>query len=320
MAVKTIDTDVLLTLCEINGYEEFSRELEKLITLKYGLFSFPMYQIMSGHDILGYETFKEFVKKYHNIIDTINKNKSLYKMIVCKYQRDSKFLKDNAIDYFWNYLQKHKSNLKTIREVVKRIKSLNIYAISYDEDKDFTKDLYLFPKTRIVDFSFLENMESVLTYEETSYETSSSVYRIILKFFSSKNNISRYDREIELNSLIFNPDRLPREISFETTVLPIKKLFEENEEKSEEVKSYIDLSMSIDKLTNDYEDLKDMLGSIKSIKESEKAKEILSNRLREIEDLKETRQNFELDSTVDKNILEKQFENYKKKNVSNYKK
>lgn len=308
MAVKTIDTDVLLTLCEIEGYEEFSEGLEKLIISEYGSFAFPMFQIMSGHDVLGYESFKEFTKKYHNIIDIMNKNKTLYKMIVCKYQRDSRFLDGNAIDYFWYYLEEHKSDLNIIREVVKRIKSLNIYAISYDQDKDFTKDLYLLQKAPIVDFSFLENMEDVLAYEETSYKTTSSVYRIILKFFSSKNIISLYDREIELNSLVFDSNRLPSEISFATTVLPINNLTKGNEDKSEEVKNYIELSMSIDKLTSDYEDLKDILGGIK---ETEKAKEILSNRLKEIETLKEIRQNFELDSRLGKDILERQFENYK---------
>lgn len=308
MAVKTIDTNVLLTLCEIEGYEEFSEGLEKLIISKYGSFAFSMFQIMSGHDVLGYESFKEFAKKYHNIIDIMNKNKTLYKMIVCKYQRDSRFLDGNDIDYFWHYLEEHKSDLNIIREVVKRIKSLNIYAISYDQDKDFTKDSYLLPKAPIVDFSFLENMEGVLTYEETSYKTTSSVYRIILKYFSSKNIISLYDREIELNSLVFDSNRLPSEISFETTVLPINNLTKGNEDKSEEVKNYIELSMSIDKLTSDYEDLKDILGNIK---ETEKAKEILSNRLKEIETLKEIRQNFELDSRLGKDILERQFENYK---------
>ena len=157
--------------------------------------------------------------------------------------------------------------------------------IYFQEKADFTEMEYDFTTQYTTDFAFLENMEVNPTYlnQPIKYRTNESCYRMYL-LASGNNGISKYGRKIELdslkielNSLIFDSNRLPDEITTESTIDVIYELVENEKKKStyEDIRNSVDLSIATSDLTNDFEHLKYLSENIDKIKDSQELVNLL---------------------------------------------
>lgn len=173
-----------------------------------------------------------------------------------------------------------------MKQIVLKIKELGIEVITFGEHLDFTKQSYslsipLLNSSYDCEFEFLENMECTPTYPSsnntTKYKSSSSHYLMHLTLYNPESHGIRSNcvRNIELNSLVFNPSFLPNEITAETTINVIKNLIEKNKAESKDIKDAVDVSIATDKLKSEFESLKKRYDTIDKVKENQELKELL---------------------------------------------
>lgn len=314
---KKIETNSLIALCEIKNYDTFCEELESLIASKKNKdLIYKMYNIMQGKFVLGNKKYKEFVRKYHDTIEIMKKYHCLSDMTILKYNPDGKPNKSSTEDYFYKFILEHKENIETIKSIAIKIKSLGFDKIIYGEKLNFTDIEYELEESYGSDFEYLENIEVIPTYTRNSikYKTNNSCYCMTIGTtgYSNNQNISNYDRIIELNSLIFDPDRLPNEITVESTIGTIHKLAEARKRDYQIIRDVVDISISAEDLMIQYNRTKRIIESIESVKNKEELNQILNNILKEINELKLASLSFE-NETIDssKTLDEEKIENEK---------
>lgn len=283
-----INTNNLIVLCEIfEDYKAFYEDLEELINQKKkkDLVTKVYDYIQKNKFSFPNKKYDAFIKKHQHTIEIMNKYSCLINYTVFSYDSNGEKRKNLPEDYFYKYIEEHKEDFETIKNVVLKIKILGIDRITLREHLDFTTMQgtlieYALNTSYDCEFAFLENMEAIPTYlsNPIRYRTSLSSYCIYLQlihFYGSVDKINEHSRRIELNSLIFNPDRLPNVITRESTIGVIKNLIEKNKAESKDIKDAVDVSIATDKLKSEFESLKKRYDTIDKVKENQELKELL---------------------------------------------
>ncbi len=237
---KEIQTNHLIALCEIEeDYKSFCGDLEKLIQSKSNKnLVMKAYRMMSGKSFFIPKRYKNFMEKYKHTIEVVKKYSCLSNFTIFSYDAKGKRKTNLDEDYFYQYIEEHKEDIETIKAVLFKIKDLDFEKILFREKLDFSEFEYKLNTSCESKFFFLENMEVNPTHLENSiqYKTNSSCYCITLQFIDYDNRkISKYARSIELNSLVFNPNRLPNEITTRATIEFIYKLAEKKKEECKKI-------------------------------------------------------------------------------------
>lgn len=288
---KKIETNSLIALCEIgDDYCKFCDELEALIESKKNeCLIYTVYRIMQGHFTIGHGKIKQFVKKYQNVIEIMKKHYCLANMTLLKYDYNGKPKNDSTEKYFYRYISEHKNDVDLIREVVLKIKSLGFGEIIFGENMDFTGIEYELG-TFYGSFKFMENIEIIPAYssDPIKYKTNDSCYRMTISRTGCGKymDVSSYGRKIELNSLIFNPDRLPNEITKESTIQVISQQANERKDGYQIIRYLVDMSVSIDDLMKNFICTQKVIENIDNVKNKDELKQILQNISKKIEELK----------------------------------
>ena len=279
---KKIQTNHLIVLCEIGeNYTSFCDDLEKLIKSdsNRNLVN-KVYQVMQGKLFTSSNKYKEFVEKHKHTIEIMNKYSCLMNLTVLSYDAKGKRRKNLAEDYFYQYIQEHNEDIEKIKALALKIKALGFNEINFGEKLDFTEVEYELDTVFESDFAFLENMEVIPTYLNSpiKYRTNGSCYCLILNFngYGSNKEVSKYDRNIELNSLIFDPNKLPNEITTKSTIGIIQELAEKKKVEHEDIQSSVDLSITTSDLTSYFERLKEVSERIDKIKDNPELKNLLN--------------------------------------------
>ncbi len=279
---KKIQTNHLIVLCEVGeDYKSFCDDLEELIKSKSNrdLVS-KVYHVMQGKLSIGSNKYKEFIEKHKHTIEIMNKYSCLSNLTVLSYDEKGKRRENLAEDYFYQYIQEHNEDIETIKAVALKIKDLGFNEINFGEKLDFTEIEYELDTSYGSDFAFLEDMKVNPTYLNSpiKYRTSGSCYCLILETngYGSNKEVSRYGRNIELNSLIFDPNRLPNEITTESTIGIIRKLAEKKKAEHEDIRDSVDLSITTSDLTSYFERLKEVTEKIDKIKDNQELVNLLS--------------------------------------------
>lgn len=281
---KRIQTNHLIVLCEIkDDYKSFCNDLDKLIKFKSDRdLVRKLYHVMQGNISIGSSKYKEFIEKHKHTIDIMNKYSCLSNFIVLSYDSEGKRKKDLGEDYFYQYIQEHKNDIETIKAVALKIRNLGFNEIDFGEELDFSEieyELYTSLDTLYGSkFAFLENMEVSPTYlyNPIKYKTNGSCYCMILQTIGYGNNkeICK-SNTIELNSLIFDPDRLPDELTVESTIGVINELSQMKKVEKDDLRFSVDLSVSINDLIDYFERLRSVAERIDKRKTNQKLENLL---------------------------------------------
>lgn len=292
---KRINTNHLIALCEIGeDYKSFCEDLEKLIKSNYNKnLVQDIYRVMSGHFSIHAGKYRSFIEKHKKTIEILNKYNCLSNLTVLSYDINGNRRKDLSEDYFYQYIQNNKQNVETIKNVALKLKKLGFDSIDFNENLDFTKQEFEvdcsyrggYFASSGASFSFLENIDIIPTYLQNpiKYKTTGSCYCMNLEYlgFGYYDGIDKYNRNIKLNSLIFDPSKLPDEISVGTTVGVIQKLLEKKKEQYKDLKDSVDLSISLADLEDQFENLKKVLEGIDKVKYNEELSKLL-NQMKDI--------------------------------------
>jgi len=316
---KGIGIDHLITLCEVGeDYKLFCDDLEKLIKSEIGIdFVSGAYKVMQGKFSIWSSKYKSFVEKHKNTIEIMKKYCCLYDFTVLNYDKKGNRIENLSEDYFYEYIQKNKKNIEVIKGVALKLKTLGFNAIKLGENLDFTKFEYELDTFYESDFAFLENMEVNSNYLNHSikYITNNSCYCMCLGIdgYKSKQEVSKYDRKIYLNTLLLDPNSLPSEITVESTICIIKKLFDDKKAEYSDIKNSVDLSIATSDLKSQYENLKQVVAEIDKINNNEELASILYQMQNIMMQLQSFGENFEQE-IIDSNtsITEQKIEKEKK--------
>lgn len=283
---KSIEINVLMALCEMGeNYKVFCDDIDLIISKEEGNWSIDLYKFIKGEgnwpiDLYKSDTFvipkkfRLFVEKHSRNIEIMIKYDCLYDFTVRNYDNNGQSYSNLGIDYFYNYIGRHLKEINLIKLIVCRIKLLGIRYVYLDEELDFTTNEYFcdFSLSFLYDheFSFLENM-NILSVSNNliKYTTTDSCYSIQLN--TDGKTIKEYNRKILLNCLTFNPNRLPNDITINSTFDVILKLANKCNKSQllKDIQNSIKLYMAILDLKQQYERLKNVYESIDKIKNNQ---------------------------------------------------
>lgn len=280
---KRIEANHLIVLCEVwEDYKSFCEDLENLIKSKRDKdLVKKVYHAIQGKSSFGFSKYKSFIEKHKRTIEIINMYSCLSNLTVLNYNTKGERRDNLDEDYFYQYISEHKADIDTIKAIALKIKDLGFDEITFGEKLDFTKIEYELDTSYRYEekFAFLENMEVNPTYLERpiKYKTNGSCYCLILSYdgLGDSKKISKNRREIELNSLIFDPNRLPNEITTESTIGIIQELAEKKKVEHEDIQDSVDLSITTSDLTNYFEHLKVVSERINKVKDNQELKNLI---------------------------------------------
>ena len=254
---KMINIDNLITLCHIlDDYEEFEKILIK--AMKHGSdrdFVFQLDDVSKGKFRLGSYKARRFYEENKLIIDAINHYSTIPSFINLNYGINGKIIGD--IRFFYEYLVSHKEDIEKILFLMNKLKELGFDNIEFNDELDFTKEVYKTSLSQYDNFylMYVANPEVIPNYtNEINYVTKDSKYKMILSITGYKEKeISKYNRKIILNSLIFNPYMLPEELDLEHTYGNLVRLKEEQSDETFLIRNLLYLNVSIFDLDKQYD-------------------------------------------------------------------
>lgn len=254
---KMINIDNLITLCHIlDDYEEFEKILIK--AMMHGSdrdFVFQLDDVLKGKFRLGSYKARRFYEENKLIIDAINYYSTIPGFINLNYGINGKIVGD--IRFFYEYLVSHKEDIEKILFLMNKLKELGFDNIEFSDELDFTKEVYKTSLSQYGNFylMYVANPEVIPNYtNEINYVTKDSKYKMILPITGYKEKeISKYNRKIILNSLIFNPYMLPEKLDLEHTYGNLVRLKEEQSDETFLIRNSVDLNVSIFDLDKQYD-------------------------------------------------------------------
>lgn len=298
--IEEVRIESIIALCHIlNDYENFKNIV---INLKIEDI-YDLWSISLGDTVFGKMRMKKFYQENKGVIDIIN-NYSYYLINFIS------AIKDKKLDHLYEYLKNHKEELDRVITLITKIKNLGFDYINFDEDLDFTNDIY---KMYTVyndngSLSYLENMEAIPNYQNNvvEYKTSGSNFRIDFHKFDYS--------EIILNSLLFDHNKLPEEINVDIMFAEIIALKEKQKKNSIAIRNSVDLNVSISDLDSEFSKTWRVIEGLKDFEDKEKLREILKENRLALEKLKAISSKYdesiinsdELDLTEDQLKLERE--------------
>ena len=270
---KTISVEVnnLIAICHIlNDYTKFTQNLKQLIKNNNSRnIAFILYKISKGEFVFSSRKEKKFYKDNKLVIDTINKYSNIQNITI------NYLTEENSLDFFYKYIKKHQDNLERILSVLEKIEELGFDKLEFDEENDFTNTIYeIDTRSYINDISYLDNIEIVPNYENNivEYKTTGSNYKIDVQL--TFNTIEEYRKAIVVNSLLFDPKRLPEEITEETIYDKIVSLKKKEKKKCNNIRNSVDLSISIDDLYTQFENINKIIEQLNNEENKEQLPEL----------------------------------------------
>ena len=218
---------------------------------------------------------------------------------ICKLIDESernRLLKSNSLEeddkFFYAYIYRHRNKKNQILETLAKIKKLGIEKVLFNENAVFNGKEYSLildcwnytPYTRI---DYLDNMKAIPNYENNviRYVTLDSNYLITVE--TSMDGIFDKEKEIKLNSLVFDANRLPNSIEKEDLIKTITCLRQHEQERVKAIRNSVELSVSIDDLDEQYGLTSDTIENLEGITDKDKIVETLNLIGENIKKLKE---------------------------------
>lgn len=234
-----------------DSFESFNIKLKEAMGQKYNReFLFDVFKVSTGQFCLSLKA-KRFYAEHKEVIDTINTYTTFFMFVNEIYDWYGN-VQNNGLLNFYDYLKKHDEEKAMILATLLRLKQLGFKEIVFDESLDFTTETFtvLTNYPRNTSIKFLGNMEAIPGYNSgvVAYKSNGSPYQITLDMHYRRISNTTNWNEIKLNSLIFDLDLLPEELSKETIYDVIMALKNAKSAEYTAVKDSVDLSVGISDL------------------------------------------------------------------------
>lgn len=287
--IQKIEVSTLLALCDIlDSYEAFRNRLSLLLNNK-NINPYKLIDLADGTVIIGHLKVKKFYNDNKDIIDKLRQHSCICEFINFTYLYNKKANKESEIEFFYKYFLNNIDKLEIIKSLLKRIKKLGINFIEFDAQADFTVDEYCINSILGDNYqiSYLDNMKAISNYNSSvvKYITTNSNYLINVGVLSPSSIISNNRKSITVNSLFFDPDRLPKELSQESIFNNIIALKKECQEECIAIKNSVDLNILLDNLNKQIQSIYKVIESIEQSENKIELKKVLDKLLKSFEEL-----------------------------------
>lgn len=221
--LKKMNIDVMIAVCHIiDNYDEFNNNLVEYISSECNRDDiWNLHRVCVKSPSNSSIKAKTFYKKNKKVINTIMHRCNIIDFICSNYNINGKLYNNSCLDTFSRYLKQHLDKIDIIIANLQKIKSLGFKEIFFDENLDFNNESYKVSKNfnNNFEFIYLDNIEVLQNYDENviEYKTTNSDYKAILFRDYKKEKVSNCFNKIILNNLTFDLDRLPNEMSKEST-------------------------------------------------------------------------------------------------------
>ena len=312
--ISRVYTRELLALCYVfDKYEEFLNELKDLLSKSKKEVDtiYNLEQLSHGKFGIYSKSLKEFYEKHKELIDEVNKYSHIHTFICQAHTWNE----ETSIYY---YLKSHKEEMQNIIKILEKLISLRIYEIEFSEKFDFDKnynEIYTnLSKNSYV--HFYDNMEVIPTYGEKiiAYKTNGSPYDIELKVEPDGVEFCT----IQLNSLDFNPNRLPMNITKENTIDEIIALKESKQTEYDLIKKLIDLRIANHEAVMSFTKLQLEMTKLETSERKEDFLESMKKIRNQLEQIIESNKKYEIEvlsssEYVTQEVLDKEEKKYQRK-------
>ena len=243
----TSEIDQIIALCHIiDDFEEFQKRLTTMLTSKTNRhFLTQIDDISHGRFRIGAQKVKQFYSENKTVIDTINQYSTIVRFI--HYNYGSSGVPFKGLQFFYEYIFHHKDKIKQILGVLVKLKKLGFNNFEFNEDLDFTKTEY----NTSTKFSgwvyYVDNIQVIPNYDENTihYKTTNSNYEMPLLSSSEGDYYECYCSTIVLNSLLFDPTRLPDNLNKETIFDPLLEAKNAQKEQTESIRNSVNLRLCV---------------------------------------------------------------------------
>lgn len=285
---KLISADVcdLIALCHmLDEFTEFNKNLPKLIKTKYDrdieyniAKVHNLYKLSNGKFVFGSKKVKKFYQENKSAIDTINRFSNICSFINRNYNLHGNLREECSLDFFYKYFLSHQESLERILSVLEKIKKLGFNKLEFDEEIDFTNTKYEID-TRFsgnLDIAYFDNIEVVPNYQKSvvKYRTTGSNYKIIARRLSL-DKFSKYEKTIIVNSLLFDPKRLPEDVTKESIFDKIVSLKSNQQNNCDIIRNSVDFRIAINDLYTKFITTGMIIGRLNNVENKEQLHEIL---------------------------------------------
>ncbi len=266
---KKIEIYLLRTLIDIIDYYPF---IETIYSEVYELESDKgniddLYYASIGEKPFKSEELKKCYEKYKDAIDSINQYSSISLLPSMKSKMDY---------YYYEYLKDHKDEINKVIALLDKLESLGFTEIYFDENFDFSKNIYQYiPYDDSKDklgISYLDNMYPIPNQSDNdiTYATTSSNYRIINSALLSspifpEGEIKDYGNCILLNSLVFDPNRLPNSVDKGFIINELLQMESKIQGSSAMIRNSTKMSHTYDNLIVQYEEANRRLDGLENM-------------------------------------------------------
>ena len=277
---KKIEIYLLRTLIDIIDYYPF---IDKIYSEVYQLEPDKgdiddLYYASIGEKPFKSEELKKCYEKYKEAIDNINQYSAINLLPSMKSKMDY---------YYYEYLKDHKEEINKVIALLDKLESLGFTEIYFDENFDFSKNIYqyiLYDDSKVkLGISYLDNMYPIpnQSVNDITYATTSSNYRIVNSAclgyaIFPEGEIRDYGNCILLNSLVFDPNRLPNNVDKEFIINEILRMESKIQGSSTMIRNSAKMSYVYDNLLKQYEEANSILKRLENMDSDEIMKVRLS--------------------------------------------
>ena len=210
------EIDNLIALSKVlDNFEDFNEKVRNLVSIVCNReVIYKLGQVSNGVDCFNSDKIKDFYNENKSIIDVINE----YSFICSNYDVNGNVMYNDSLNFFYSYMQENRDGIDSIVSVLERIKELGFSTLYFNQKLEGSSDVYSI-STSFNDndtIIYLDNMEVVSNDGEyISYRTLNPSFRLIL--VPDRDDISKVNKRVEVNSLLFDTSLLPESLSKDST-------------------------------------------------------------------------------------------------------
>ena len=214
------EIDNLIALSKVlDDFKEFNERVRDLVSIGYNRkVIYKLEQISKGEESFNFDKIRQFYNDNKTVIDVINEYSSIYSFICSNYDVNGNVMYNDSLNFFYSYMQENRDGIDSIVSVLERIKELGFSTLYFNQKLEGSNDVYSI-STSFNDndtITYLDNMEVVSSDGEyISYRALNPSFRLIL--VPDRDDISKINKRVEVDSLLFDKNLLPESISKDAT-------------------------------------------------------------------------------------------------------
>lgn len=294
--------DLIILGCMLEEFEDFNKNLIKFKSSKHiGDYIYKLTKLSKGEFVFLSRRVKKFYEENRNVFDTINEYSKVWLFLVYNYDKRGNMGNHYDLDFFYQYMLKHKEELEKILLLLGKMKQLGFDVVIFDENY-FKKNEFKFNinSTSLFNLIFLDNIEIIPNYDKNviKYKTVDSNYAFEMN--------QKFEKSIVVNSLLFDSNKLPNTIDRKLFINKLLDLKMDIMKSCEEVKNSTDLSLGINDLSEQVISVSDIFENLDGINSKKELLEILSNIKENIKKLESISEEYDASLIKDGNGITKE--------------